>query len=155
MTLAVSAGTDEHLRGAERGSGDVVDRGPSVVIVLMEADEVVLVRQQREAVTSETVELVQERLKPGESPLEAAIRGVAEECGVSASMWEEHGSFWAVARLFEPARPRVLGQARPGSGGSWLNGRTVPHRRPRRAARRRDLDRRVERRSALVRREAK
>lgn len=96
MTLAVSAGTDEHLRGAEPGSGDVVDRGPSVVIVLMEADEVVLVRQRREAVTSETMELVQERLKPGESPLEAAIRGVAEECGVSASMWEEHGSFWAV-----------------------------------------------------------
>jgi 8-oxo-dGTP pyrophosphatase MutT (NUDIX family) len=96
MTLAVSAAADGHLRGAERGSGDVVDRGPSVVIVLMEADEVVLVRRQREAVTSETMELVQERLKPGESPLEAAIRGVADECGVSASMWEEHGSFWAV-----------------------------------------------------------
>jgi 8-oxo-dGTP pyrophosphatase MutT (NUDIX family) len=94
MTLAVSAATDEH-GGAQRGSGDLIDRGPSVVIVLMEADEVVLVRQRREAVTGETMELVQERLKPGESPLEAAIRGVAGECGVSASMWEEHGGFWA------------------------------------------------------------
>jgi 8-oxo-dGTP pyrophosphatase MutT (NUDIX family) len=84
--------------GARAGHGgvDVVEREPSVVVVLIDEDKVVLVQQWREAVGAETVELVQERLEPGEAPLEAAIRGVAEECAVHATGWEEHGSFWAV-----------------------------------------------------------
>ena len=82
-------------RATEDGA-EIFERGPSVVVVLLDGDNVVLVQQWREAVGTETVELVQERLEPGESPLEAAVRGVAEECAVRASGWEEHGSFWAV-----------------------------------------------------------
>jgi|SRR6185369_10409935 8-oxo-dGDP phosphatase len=73
-----------------------VDRGPSVVVVLMDDGAVVLVQQWRDAVGAETVELVQERLEPGETPLDAAIRGVREECALHATGWREHGSFWAV-----------------------------------------------------------
>ena len=54
---------------------DVVARGPSVVVILLEGVSVVLVQQWREAVDTSTVELVQERLEPGESPLDAAVRG--------------------------------------------------------------------------------
>lgn len=81
---------------ASEGGAEIFERGPSVVVVLLEGESVVLVQQWREAVGAETVELVQERLEPGESPFEAAVRGVAEECAVRASGWEEHGSFWAV-----------------------------------------------------------
>ena len=81
---------------AKDGDAGTVDRGPSVVVVLLEGDTVVLVQQWREAVGAETVELVQERLEAGESPLDAAIRGIAEECGARATGWQEHGSFWAV-----------------------------------------------------------
>ena len=73
-----------------------VDRGPTVVVVLVHDGAVVLVQQWREAIGAETVELVQERLEPGESPLEAAVRGVREECSLRATCWREHGSFWAV-----------------------------------------------------------
>jgi 8-oxo-dGTP pyrophosphatase MutT (NUDIX family) len=81
---------------ATEGGAEIFERGPSVVVVLLEGDSAVLVQQWREAVGAETVELVQERLEPGELPFQAAARGVAEECAVRASGWEEHGSFWAV-----------------------------------------------------------
>ena len=75
---------------------DVVARGPSVVVILLERVSVVLVQQWREAVGGSTIELVQERLEAGESPLDAAVRGIREECALKATNWVDHGSFWAV-----------------------------------------------------------
>ena len=91
------------------GGRDVewVDRGPSVVVVLVDDGAVVLVQQWRKAVGAETVELLQERLEPGESPLDAAIRGVREECALRATGWQDHGSFWAVP-AYSNQRAHVL-----------------------------------------------
>src|SRR4029079_1759324 len=75
ITASMGDGTD-----VER-----VDRGPSAVVVLMDAGAVVLVQQWRDAAGAETVERVQERLEPGETPLDAAIRGVREECALHAT----------------------------------------------------------------------
>jgi 8-oxo-dGTP pyrophosphatase MutT (NUDIX family) len=92
---------------AEEADAHYVDRGPSVVVVLVDDGAVVLVQQWREAVGAETVELVQERLEPGESALDAAIRGVREECALRATRWREHGSFWAVP-AYSTQRAHVL-----------------------------------------------
>jgi 8-oxo-dGDP phosphatase len=89
------------------GTDEYVDRGPSVVVVLVDDGAVVLVQQWRDAVGAETVELVQERLEPGETPLDAAIRGVREECALRATGWRAHGSFWAVP-AYSTQRVHVL-----------------------------------------------
>ena len=109
------------MTGSMAGEAEVgfVDRGPSVVVVLVDDGAVVLVQQWRAAAGAETVELVQERLEPGESPLEAAIRGVREECALHARGWREHGSFWAVP-AYSNQRAHVLSavvDGRVSSGG--------------------------------------
>jgi ADP-ribose pyrophosphatase len=86
---------------------EIVRRGPSVVVVLVDGRSVVLVQQRRDAVGAETLELVQERLEPGETPLAAAVRGAREECAVLATGWREHGSFWAVP-AYSTQRAHVL-----------------------------------------------
>jgi ADP-ribose pyrophosphatase len=41
------------------------------------------------------LELPAGTLEPGETPLEAADRELAEECGLAAGAWIELGTFWA------------------------------------------------------------
>jgi 8-oxo-dGTP pyrophosphatase MutT (NUDIX family) len=50
---------------------------------------------------------VQERIEPGETPVDAAIRGVREECSLRATDWQEHGSFWVVP-AYSNQRAHVL-----------------------------------------------
>ena len=67
----------------------------SVVIVPVDGDELVLVRQSRPGAKGHTLELPSGKIDPGESPAEAAARELAEECGLAAQEWRELGGFWA------------------------------------------------------------
>jgi ADP-ribose pyrophosphatase len=75
---------------------DLVEHPPSVAIVAVEDDELVLVRQTRPGASERTLELPSGKLEPGETPREAAARELAEECGLAASSYRELGAFWAV-----------------------------------------------------------
>jgi ADP-ribose pyrophosphatase len=74
----------------------LVQHPDSVVIVAVEGDQLVCVRQTRPGSPDRTLELPSGKLEPGETPLEAASRELAEECALAAEVWQELGSFWAV-----------------------------------------------------------
>jgi ADP-ribose pyrophosphatase len=74
----------------------LVEHPDSVVIVAVEGDQLLCVRQTRRGSGGATLELPSGKLEPGESPLEAAARELAEECALAADEWHELGSFWAV-----------------------------------------------------------
>jgi ADP-ribose pyrophosphatase len=74
----------------------LVEHPPSVAIVAVDGDELVLVRQTRPGASERTLELPSGKLEPGETPGDAAARELAEECGLGASSFREVGSFWAV-----------------------------------------------------------
>jgi ADP-ribose pyrophosphatase len=98
----------------------VVEHPPSVVIVAVDGDDVVLVRQTRPGADERTLEVPSGKLEPGESPHEAAVRELAEECGLAATTLQELGTFWAVpaystefvhvfeATKLQPASPSAL-----------------------------------------------
>jgi ADP-ribose pyrophosphatase len=68
----------------------------SVVIVAVEGDQLVCVRQTRPGAEGSTLELPSGKIEQGESAWDAARRELAEECGLQAGEWRELGEFWAV-----------------------------------------------------------
>jgi ADP-ribose pyrophosphatase len=74
----------------------LVQHPDSVVIVALAGVEIVLVRQARPGAPDPTLELPSGKVEPGESVSAAAARELAEECGLAAAVWREHGAFWAV-----------------------------------------------------------
>jgi 8-oxo-dGTP pyrophosphatase MutT (NUDIX family) len=74
---------------------DVIEHPESVVVVAVEDDQIVLVRQSRPGASERTLELPAGCLEPGETLEEAAARELAEECGLAAGSWRQLGSFWA------------------------------------------------------------
>jgi ADP-ribose pyrophosphatase len=80
---------------AESTTGELLRYPPSVVLVVIEGDQVVLVRQHRPGSGRAVVELPAGKIEPGETAGEAASRELAEECGLAASNWRALGSFWA------------------------------------------------------------
>jgi ADP-ribose pyrophosphatase len=74
----------------------LVQHPDSVVIVAVQGDQLVCVRQRRPGSDGTTLELPSGKLEPGETPDAAAIRELAEECALSADEWEKLGGFWAV-----------------------------------------------------------
>ena len=73
---------------------DLVQHPPSVVLIPVDGGELVLVRQSRPGSGSRTLELPSGKLDDGETPLEAAARELAEECGLAAEELAEVGTFW-------------------------------------------------------------
>jgi ADP-ribose diphosphatase len=73
----------------------VIEHPPSVVLVVTDGGELILVRQYRPGAELEVLELPAGSIEAGESPLEAADRELAEECGLAADGWTEIGQFWA------------------------------------------------------------
>jgi ADP-ribose pyrophosphatase len=73
----------------------VIENPPSVVLVVVDGDELVLVRQPRPGAGGAVLELPAGMLEAGETALAAADRELAEECGLAVSGWTELGSFWA------------------------------------------------------------
>ncbi len=74
----------------------LVEHPESVAIVAVSDGALVAVSQTRRGAEGRTVELPSGKLEPGETPAEAAVRELAEECSLVASGWREVGSFWAV-----------------------------------------------------------
>ena len=102
-----TAGTIVNLRGSDyrRPDGTVVrrevmDHPGAVVMVPVEDDHVLLVRQPREAVERYTLELPAGKLDhPGEDPLDCARRELAEEVGRAAGTWRDLGGFYTAPAI--------------------------------------------------------
>jgi ADP-ribose pyrophosphatase len=75
---------------------ELVEHPPSVAIVALDGDDIVLVRQTRPGADERTLEVPSGKLEPGEAPHEAAARELVEECGLAATALQEVGRFWAV-----------------------------------------------------------
>jgi 8-oxo-dGTP pyrophosphatase MutT (NUDIX family) len=75
---------------------DIVSHPGAVGIVVIDGDDLWLVRQPREAVDSpDLLELPAGKLdEEGEEPLDTARRELAEEIGKQAAEWEPLGSFY-------------------------------------------------------------
>jgi ADP-ribose pyrophosphatase len=65
------------------------------MVVALDGDEIVVVRQSRPGADSRTLELPSGKIEDGETPEEAAVRELAEECGIAAARWRRIGGFWA------------------------------------------------------------
>jgi ADP-ribose pyrophosphatase len=74
----------------------LVEHPESVVVVAVEGDLLLCVKQSRPGSRGATLELPSGKLEPGETAAAAAVRELAEECEVQAAEWRELGSFWAV-----------------------------------------------------------
>lgn len=74
----------------------LVEHPESVAIVAFRDGALVTVLQARPGSPELTVELPSGKLEPGETPFEAAVRELAEECALVAADWREVGGFWAV-----------------------------------------------------------
>jgi ADP-ribose pyrophosphatase len=82
----------------EEVSREIVRHRGAVGIVAHDEQHVWLVRQPRETVEEELLEIPAGRLDvDGESPLEAARRELAEEVGLGAERWEPIYSFYTSA----------------------------------------------------------
>ena len=92
----------------------LIEHRPSVVLVVTDGDELVVVRQPRPGAGGEVLELPAGTLEPGETTVEAADRELAEECGLAASGWTELGAFWA-APAYSTERVTVLAGACSGT----------------------------------------
>jgi ADP-ribose pyrophosphatase len=74
---------------------EIVEHPGAVAVVAVDRDGLVaLVRQRREAVRAELLELPAGTLEPDETPLEAARRELAEETGLTGGSWSEAVTFY-------------------------------------------------------------
>jgi len=105
------------LRDGRRAKQDLVlHHGAAVLAPITARGGVVLVRQWRHAANAFLWEIPAGRLERGESPLAAARRELAEECGLEARRWKKVAAFYPapgyatevmhlfVARGLRPAR---------------------------------------------------
>jgi len=68
--------------------------GSAVMMAVDEMKRILLVRQYRLPAEGSLWELPAGRLDPGEKPLQAARRELAEETGYQARTWKKLASFW-------------------------------------------------------------
>jgi ADP-ribose pyrophosphatase len=74
---------------------EIVEHPGAVAIVAIDGDGMLtLVRQRREAVRSELLELPAGTLEEGEAPLACARRELAEETGLRGGTWRESTAFY-------------------------------------------------------------
>jgi len=74
---------------------EIVEHPGAVAIVAIDGDGMLtLVRQRREAVRSELLELPAGTLEEGEAPLACARRELAEETGLTGGTWREATAFY-------------------------------------------------------------
>ena len=68
--------------------------GSSVIIARNDAGQYPLIRQYRYAARKKLWEAVAGRIDPGETPLQAARRELAEEAGLAARRWKKLGVYY-------------------------------------------------------------
>ncbi len=74
---------------------EIVEHRPAVgMLPVLEDGSVLLIRQYRDAIRQEILEIPAGILNPGESPIEAARRELQEEVGYDATEMEEWGTFF-------------------------------------------------------------
>jgi ADP-ribose pyrophosphatase len=74
---------------------EIVEHPGAVAIVAIDRDGMLaLVRQRREAVRKDLLELPAGTLEDGESPLACARRELEEETGLTGGRWRERGVFY-------------------------------------------------------------
>jgi ADP-ribose pyrophosphatase len=73
----------------------LIEHQPSVVLIVSDGDELVVVRQRRPGADSDVLELPAGTLEAGETVRDCADRELAEECGLAVAEWSELGTFWA------------------------------------------------------------
>lgn len=74
---------------------EIVEHRPAVAMLPVRQDgSVLLIRQYRDAIRKEILEIPAGILNTGESPLEAARRELQEEIGFDAGILEEWGAFF-------------------------------------------------------------
>jgi ADP-ribose pyrophosphatase len=74
---------------------EIVEHPGAVAIVAVDTERMVtLVRQRREAVRKDLLELPAGTVEPGEDPLETARRELAEETGLSGGAWRAAQAFY-------------------------------------------------------------
>lgn len=79
---------------------EVLDHPGAVVVVPVEGDAVLMVRQPREAVERFTLELPAGKLDmPGEDPLDCARRELGEEVQRAAGRWTPWGGFFTAPAI--------------------------------------------------------
>jgi ADP-ribose pyrophosphatase len=74
----------------------LVQHPESVALIVLDGVELVVVRQTRPGTPERTLALPSGKLEPGETPIEAAVRELAEECGLAAAAFRPIGTFWVV-----------------------------------------------------------
>jgi 8-oxo-dGTP pyrophosphatase MutT (NUDIX family) len=81
---------------------EVIAHPGAVVMVPVEGNHVLMVRQPREAVGEYLLELPAGKLDvAGEPPLDCARRELAEEVGRAADTWEDWGGFYTAPAILE------------------------------------------------------
>lgn len=98
-----------HPNGAP-GEHGVVLCPPASAVVVLDGDDVLLVRQPRFAIDAVVLEVIKGGAAPDESPLACAVRETREEAGVSAERWDELGSAYEIPSIV--AEPVTLFLAR-------------------------------------------
>ncbi len=73
----------------------LLERPDSIVVVAVDGESIVVVRQTRAGAKGRTLELPAGSIEAGETPEECAARELVEECGLAAGSWRKLGSFWA------------------------------------------------------------
>jgi len=96
----------------------LIQHPPSVVLIPVDGGELVLVRQSRPGSGSRTLELPSGKLEEGETPVQAAARELAEECGLAAAELVEVATFWTapaysteLVHVFEASKLTKAGPA--------------------------------------------
>lgn len=73
----------------------VLRKPDSALVLAIEGDFVVVVRQTRDGAGERTVELPGGSVEEDETPEACAARELLEECGLAAASWRKLGTFWA------------------------------------------------------------
>ena len=82
------------LESGRHATREVVEHPGAVAILAWDGERLAAVRQWRQAAAAELLEIPAGTLEHGEPPLVAAQRELAEECGLTATRWEEGPSFY-------------------------------------------------------------